>query len=128
MGGRFQKSTGAPFTLLMGGDPLGEKSTDPSDVPDLLSRPGFSEPVKDPHSGSYIQAECFAPPNPLVLRGNLGRNSLTGPGLSNLDLFIHKDNFINYGSEPFNIQVRLELFNAFNHTNFAPPLDHTQPV
>jgi hypothetical protein len=112
--------------LLIGGDPLGEKSSDPSDVPNRLFTAGCGNPVQDPHSASYIKTQCFVPPNPLVLRGNLGRNSLTGPGLSNLDLFVHKDNFIGHRAEPLNVQLRIELYNVLNHTNFAPPLDHTK--
>ncbi len=123
-GGTYQAGTGAPFTLLMGGDPLGQKNNPAFDPPDRLSGPGCANPVLDPHAASYVNLQCFAPPFPLLRRGNLGRNSLTGPGLSNLDLFLHKDNFVKRVSEQFNIQMRVEFFNAFNHTNFAPPLDH----
>jgi hypothetical protein len=36
----------------------------------------------------------------------------------------NKNNFIPSNSETFNIQFRAELFNAFNHPNFLPPLDN----
>lgn len=108
----------------MGGDPLGQKNTQSYDPPDRLRGPGCANPVLDPRAASYVNLQCFAAPTPLLRFGNMGRNSLTGPGLSNLDLFVHKDNFIKRVSEQFNIQMRVEFFNALNHTNFAPPLDH----
>jgi 3',5'-cyclic AMP phosphodiesterase CpdA len=55
------------------------------------------------------------------LRGNAGRNILTGPGLSNLDFSIIKNNRIGGFSEAFNLQIRAEIFNLLNHTNFQVP-------
>lgn len=58
------------------------------------------------------------------LRGNLGRNTLIGPGLVNLDFSLFKNNFIKRISDTFNAQFRAEFFNVFNRANFAPPLDN----
>jgi Carboxypeptidase regulatory-like domain len=58
------------------------------------------------------------------LRGNLGRNTLIGPGLVNLDFSLFKNNFIKRISDAFNAQFRAEFFNVFNRANFAPPLDN----
>jgi hypothetical protein len=58
------------------------------------------------------------------LRGNLGRNTLIGPGLVNLDFSLLKNNHIKRISDTFNVQFRAEFFNIVNHTNFAPPLDN----
>jgi len=58
------------------------------------------------------------------LRGNLGRNTLIGPGLMNLDFSLIKNNFIKRISDAFNAQFRAEFFNVFNRANFAPPLDN----
>ena len=55
------------------------------------------------------------------IRGNLGRNSIIGPGLINFDFSVVKNNYIPKISESFNIQFRAELFNALNRANFAPP-------
>lgn len=69
------------------------------------------------------------------LLGNLGRNTIIGPGLVNFDFSMAKNNKIPRISETFAIQFRAEFFNVFNHTNFAPPVDnlealdaHGQPV
>jgi hypothetical protein len=61
------------------------------------------------------------------LRGNSGRNILIGPGLSNLDFSIFKDNPVKKISESFNVQFRAEFFNILNRANFAVPVtpDHT---
>jgi hypothetical protein len=61
------------------------------------------------------------------LRGNGGRNILIGPGLSNLDFSIYKNNPIKRISESFNVQFRAEFYNILNRANFAVPVtpDHT---
>lgn len=58
------------------------------------------------------------------LRGNLGRNTLIGPGLVNFDFSLFKNNFVKRISDAFNVQFRAEFFNIVNHANFAPPLDN----
>jgi hypothetical protein len=48
--------------------------------------------------------------------GNIGRNALTGPGFWNLDLGIAKN--LKF-SERYRLQIRADLFNSLNHTNFS---------
>lgn len=55
------------------------------------------------------------------LRGNVGRNTLVGPGLTNLDFSVFKNNNIKKISESFNVQFRAEFFNILNHANFNVP-------
>ncbi len=55
------------------------------------------------------------------LLGNLGRNTVIGPGLFNLDYSMVKNTKIPRISETFNLQFRAEFFNILNHPNFAPP-------
>jgi len=125
IGGVFEASTGVPFTPGFGGDTLGVKSTDPNiDVPNLIAGPGCGSPVNPGNPVSYIKTQCFAVPNPITLRGNLGRNTLIGPGLLNFDFSLFKNNYIKRISDRFNVQFRAEFFNIVNHTNFAPPLDN----
>ncbi len=125
VGGVFEASTGVPFTPGFGGDTLGVKSTDPNiDVPNLIAGPGCSSPVNSGNPVSYIKTQCFAVPSPITLRGNLGRNTLIGPGLVNFDFSLFKNNYIKRISDRFNAQFRAEFFNILNHPNFAPPLDN----
>jgi len=46
----------------------------------------------------------------------LGRNTIRTPGSWNLDLGFYKNNKV---SDRVNLQLRLELYNAFNHANFS---------
>ena len=47
--------------------------------------------------------------------GNTGRNAFRGPGINNWDVSIFKNfNF----TETKRLQLRLETFNTFNHTQF----------
>jgi hypothetical protein len=125
IGGVFEASTGVPFTPGFGGDALGVKSTDPSiDVPNLVNGPGCGSLINPGDPNHYIKTQCFAVPNPITLRGNLGRNTLIGPGLLNFDFSLFKNNRIKRISDTFNVQFRAEFFNILNHTNFAPPLDN----
>jgi hypothetical protein len=65
-----------------------------------------------------------APLPPLVcfnLRGNSGRNTVIGPGVTGLDFSVFKNTPVKRISEVFNIQFRVEMFNIINHPNFAPP-------
>ncbi len=62
------------------------------------------------------------------LRGTAGRNLLTGPGTTNLDFSVFKNNSIKRISETFKVQFRAEFFNIMNHANFGVPpiaLNHT---
>jgi hypothetical protein len=69
-------------------------------------------------------------PNTCInLLGHLPRNSLSGPGLFNIDMDLTKDNHIRRISETFNIQFRAEFFNMLNHANFASPgANNLQPL
>lgn len=112
MGGVFEASSGVPFTPGFAGDTLGVKSIDPNiDVPNLLSGTGCASPINPGNSNHYIKTQCFGVPNPINLRGNLGRNTLIGPGLINLDSSVFKNNRIKSISDRFNIQFRSEFFN-----------------
>ena len=134
-----------------GSDPLGKLNSDDWDYPSLVGGPGCRTLTNPGNPNHYIKTECFAvptAPNPAFwkancdpmppsiggpiqpplsplscfnLRGNAGRNILIGPGLTNLDFSVFKNNYIKRVSERFNIQFRLEIFNLLNHANFAPP-------
>lgn len=131
IGGVLAASSGAPFTVLVGGDPLGLNNTDPFAYPDRIAGPGCGTPVNPGNPNDYIKLQCFAMPAqqgtttggaPIyTLLGNSGRNPMNGPGLTNLDFSVFKNNRL---TEGLNLQFRAEFFNILNHTNFAPPLDN----
>jgi hypothetical protein len=125
VGGIYAASTGAPFTPDIGGDALGLNSTDTSlDLPNLVLGSGCRSLVNPGNPNQYIKTQCFAVPSPITLRGNLGRNTVIGPGLSSFDFSLFKNNHIKRISDAFNVQFRAEFFNIFNRANFSPPLDN----
>jgi hypothetical protein len=50
--------------------------------------------------------------------GNMGKGSLRGPGLFNLDMGVFKTFSM---TERMKLQLRAEFFNALNHTNLGDP-------
>jgi hypothetical protein len=124
IGGIFQAQTGLPFTPLIGGDVLGLKNTAPYDVPNRVagcSTTNLQYNTPAPGQVRWINLNCFTAPSSFNVLGNAGRNSLTGPGLNDLDFSIFKNNKVPRISENFNVQFRAEFFNILNFTNFAPP-------
>ena len=140
IGAIYKASDGVPFTALFGdgGDPLGMNSSDPYDFPNRLTGPGCGSLVNPGNVKAYIKTNCFAVPTApsqafytancdprfgtypqcFNLEGNSGRNIMNGPGLSNLDFMVSKDNRL---SERFRVQFRAEAFNILNRPNFAAP-------
>src|SRR6266853_1409349 len=144
-------SDGVPFTPTWGtgGDPANTLSSDDFAYPNRLGGAGCNTLTNPGHPENYIKTQCFTiptAPNPgfwsancdpappsvggpidpnslqcFNLRGNAGRNILAGPGITNLDFSVFKNNHIKRISENFNVQFRLEMFNIMNHPNFAPP-------
>ena len=55
---------------------------------------------------------------PLFSHGNMGRNSLRGPGINNWDISILKDFKF---TESKSLQFQANFFNAFNHVQFFGP-------
>jgi len=124
LGGIFSARTGLPFSVLIGGDPLGTKSASPFDFPNHVSGPGCQSAVNSGSQVDYINLNCFAVPNPITLLGDAQRNSLIGPGLVDFDFSLIKNNYVKKISENFNVQFRAEFFNILNRANFNPPTDN----
>lgn len=122
-GGIFQASSGLPITPLISGDPLGLRSSDTFDFPNVV--PGCN-PINKRNRVHYINSACYSYPaettnyNPIL--GNSRRNSIMGPGLQDFDMSLVKNNYIPRFGETFNIQFRAELFNVLNRPNYANPL------
>jgi hypothetical protein len=69
----------------------------------------------------WFNPACFTLPLVGHYR-DLGRNSLTSPGLRNLDFAILEDTRVPKVSETFDVQFRAEAFNLFNHTDLGLPV------
>ena len=70
----------------------------------------------NPNTG-YLNPLAFVQPA-FGTFGDLGRDSIFGPGLSNVDFSITKNTRL---TERLNLQLRAEFFNIFNHPNYALP-------
>ena len=53
--------------------------------------------------------------------GNIGRNAYHGPGLNNTDVQVSKNIYFTGANESRYVQLRLESYNVFNHTQFSNP-------
>jgi hypothetical protein len=81
--------------------------------------PAFSGPVILGTPNQWFNPAAFlAPPNASGFYGNLGRDTLPGPGLATWDLSLFKNTHI---SERTNVQFRAEFFNVLNRANFNTP-------
>jgi len=110
----FTAQTGSPITLT---HPTGIGGT----RPDYIG----GSPILDNYRDTlvYINRDAFArvPENNLgnaIRLGNVGRNSMRGPGRWNADVSFGK-NFTM--KERYRLQVRADLFNSLNHTNYGNP-------
>ncbi len=115
------------IALVMSGEPFSVRSgvrtanyshesrailTGPKPPVKLSDKPGVIGPVY------FANENVFALPAPGEI--GMGRNIFTAPGFWNVDLGITKLFRIR---ENWNIQLRGEFFNAFNHPNFDNPRD-----
>jgi hypothetical protein len=113
----YQVQTGFPFTISVFGDTansgtvLGENPIRAN----LTGQPIFPSGT---HSATeWFNPNAFATPKAFTF-GDVGRNSVYGPGLQTLDVALARDFAI---AERMTVQFRGEFFNALNHTNLGTP-------
>jgi hypothetical protein len=85
------------------------------DRPDAV--PGQSVSLSNPTTGQWFNIQAFAL-NQLYQWGNVGRNVITGPGISTWDFSTLKD--FPFAERRF-VEFRFEAFNFANHPNFGDP-------
>jgi hypothetical protein len=119
-GSIFTAGSGLPFSVMLNNDRAGTKGSLTSIQ--LGQRPNYVAGCQTTNPGhvQYVNTSCFTFPAQYTL-GDLGRNTLTGPGLQNLDFSLFKNHNVTRISETFRVQFRAEFFNVLNHTNFALP-------
>ncbi len=117
--------SGFPFSPQLGYNPTGSGDTRNPVRPDI--NPNFHGNLYPKKVGEWFDPAAFLAPVSTLSKtgtitggavGNLGRDTLTGPGLAELDLSLLKSTHI---SERYNLQFRSEFFNVLNHTNFTTP-------
>src|SRR5262249_37657393 len=116
-------SDGIPFTPLIAGDPLGEKSLALIDFPDRRATAACESAVNPGNPAHYIRTECFAFPSPATRLGNSGRNALPGPGLVDQDSSLLKTFSLRACPHDLHGKWSGRCFNALRRPNFMPPLN-----
>lgn len=114
MAGIFTVSTGQPFSPVLTTDRAGVGAFT-GQRPSRICNGNL--PSDERSADRWFDTSCF-PLSTTGSFGNTGRNVLIAPGLQTLDAVISRT-FELGGNR--NLQLRLEAFNALNHTNFLIP-------
>jgi len=109
--------TGFPFTISVFGDTansgtvLGENPIRANYTGQPIFGPGTQTATQ------WFDRAAFATPAAFTF-GDVGRNSVYGPGMQTLDLALARDFRL---TERAKFQFRGEFFNSLNHTNLGTP-------
>jgi hypothetical protein len=119
LNGIVSAQTGTPFTVTSGQDRAltgsgGERPNITGNANLDSGRP-TAQLLQE-----YFNPAVFVLP-PVGQYGNLGRNTLYGPGSSNVDASLFRKFRI---TERASAQLRVEFFNALNHPNLANPVSN----
>ena len=113
----YQAQSGFPLTISVFGDTansgtlLGENPIRAN----YTGQPVFTSGTNT--AASWFNPGAFATPAAFTF-GNVGRNTVYGPGLQTLDLALQREFTV---TEKMKFQFRAEFFNALNHINLGTP-------
>jgi hypothetical protein len=120
--GILNVQTGFPFSPQLGYNAPGNGDTRNPVRPSW--NPNFTGKLYPHTVGEYFNPNAFIAPTVVVgnttygTYGNVSRDSLVGPGLSELDFSAVKNSHL---TERVDLQFRAEFFNILNHANFLTP-------
>jgi len=113
--------TGRPYNVALS---TNNSDTDlsPYDRPNRV----IGVPLSPAHRSinEWFNTAAFAVPQFGYL-GNTSRGMLTGPGIENYDMALHKSFIMPY-NEHHQLQIRFETFNTLNHVNLGLPSTRIQ--
>ena len=113
----YQAQSGFPLTISVFGD-TANAGTLLGENPIRANYTG--QPVFGPGTRTadrWLNPAAFAVPAAFTF-GNVGRNSIVGPGMQTLDFALYREFALR---EALKFQFRAEFFNALNHTNLGTP-------
>jgi len=115
---KFQN--GEPVNILTGQDNSG---TGENEDRASITGPALNgnRSVQQYSSAQYLDPNSFVEPG-LGTYSNLGRNQIAGPGFGDVDLSLIKNTPLY--KERVRAQFRVEMFNVFNRTNLAQPVNN----
>ncbi len=119
LSGILQMQTGFPYTINYKGDPINIGGGSGG----ILVRPNYATvngqnvdpnlPSSQRTTSQYFNTAAFV--QPILSFGNVGRNTMTGANLINIDATLARTFRL---GEKMNLQFRGELFNLANHPNY----------
>lgn len=113
----YQVQSGFPMTMSVFGD-TANAGTVVGENPIRANSTGKSVFASGTRNATtWFNPGAFVAP-PAYTYGNVGRNSVYGPGLQTADLALARGFNV---SEKTRFEARAEFFNAFNHTNLGTP-------
>jgi hypothetical protein len=107
-------SSGYPFSLNVAFD-IANNTVREGHRPNLVAGASNNPVLGGPDQYFDVSAFVLQPPGYL---GNLGRNTLIGPGFAEFDVNVLRQ--IALGGRN-RLELRLDIFNLFNQANFAAP-------
>lgn len=107
--------SGFAFSPQLGYNPTGNGDTRNPVRPNW--NPNFTGSLYPRTPGQWFNPQAFLPPANGTY-GNVGRDSLSGPGLTEVDFSASKNTRV---TERVGLQFRAEFFNILNHSNFLTP-------
>ncbi|MEG9437622.1 TonB-dependent receptor [Edaphobacter sp. HDX4] len=116
--GTLVLQSGQPFTVNMSDNSSSYTLTSNGKwYPNLVGSPSLSSRGGSHGTNQWFNEAAYAQPTPGTL-GNSGRNSLNGPGLTNVNFSLGKSFPI---WENVRFQLRADAQNIFNHPSFGLP-------
>ncbi len=121
--------SGAPLNLIMGTDVALDGTGRGQTLNHAQIAPGLTyadlsidRPNRNALVSRFFNTAAIVPVAtiPRGTFGNMGRNVIDGPALSNTDFTLLRDLVVR---EPLRAQIRGEFFNAFNQVNFSNPVN-----
>jgi Carboxypeptidase regulatory-like domain len=117
--GGFTYLSGAPATITSASNRVFTGTGGNTGRPDVV--PGCDIYAGQSLHGLWFNPNCYTL-QAIGTYGNLGRSTIIGPNLWNLDNSVSKDFRVSRISEQFAVEFRAELFNILNHPSFQNPV------
>jgi hypothetical protein len=116
LSGILSMQSGFPFTVNVSGDTAGIGAGTGGILirPNYISGQTLALSSSERTTDRFFNTSALVAP-PAAAFGNLGRNTIIGPGVTNLDVVLAKSIAI---TERIKLQLRGEVFNVFNHPNY----------
>jgi hypothetical protein len=114
--GIYTMQTGFPFTINLRGDTAGVGAGTGGIFVRPNAVPGTSAELSNSArtTSQWFNTSAFVAP-PTAAFGNVGKNTVIGPGMVNFDFVVGKTISVH---ERVQLQLRAEFFNSFNHPNY----------